>query len=193
MAKVLIVHASREGHTQRIAERLAETLRTDGHHVRLAPSNPFPGASGADAVIVAASVHRGRHPLALMRAVRAHRRVLEHLPSAFLSVCLCAAGTDPLQRAEADGYVRDFLRRTGWTPDLATSAAGALRFDRYGFLKARLVRAMARRAAIDAELRGTVEFTDWDDIRRFAEAFSALLGAAPGSRVGGYHRARPTT
>jgi len=193
MAKVLIVHASREGHTQHIAERLAETLRVDGHEVRLAPSSPFPGASGADAVIVAASVHRGRHPLALLRAVRAHRRVLEHLPSAFLSVCLCAAGSDPLQRAEADGYLRDFLGRTGWKPDLATSAAGALRFDRYGFFKARFVRAMARRAAIDADLRGNVEFTDWDDIRRFGEAFSTLLSAAPTSRMAGHRRMHPST
>lgn len=190
MAKVLIVHASREGHTQRIAERLAETLEADGHDVRLAPSSPFPGASGADGVIVAASVHRGRHPPALVRAVRAHRRVLEHLPSAFLSVCLCAAGSNPLQRADADGYLRDFLDRTGWKPDLAASAAGALRFDRYGFLKARFVRAMARRVAVDAAVRGDVAFTNWDDVRRFGEAFSTLLRAAPRSRVGGRQHTR---
>ncbi len=193
MAKVLIVHASREGHTQRIAERLAETLQADGHEVRLAPSSPFPGASGSDGVIIAASVHRGRHPIALTRAVRAHRRVLEHLPSAFLSVCLCAAGSDPLQRAEADGYLRDFMSRTGWRPDLAASAAGALRFDRYAYFKARFVRAKARRAAIDADLQGNVELTDWDDIRRFGEAFSALLRATPTARVGTRRRKHPST
>ncbi|MEJ2287393.1 MAG: flavodoxin domain-containing protein [Deinococcales bacterium] len=176
MAKVLIVHASREGHTEHIAERLAETLRSDGHDVRLAPATPFPGTGGADAVIIAASVHRGRHPYGLVRAVYAHRRVLEHMPSAFLSVCLCAAGQDPLLRAEADGYLRDFLRRTGWRPDLAASVAGALRFSRYGFLQARFVRALVRRERIDADLDGDQEFTDWNDIRRFAEAFSALLG-----------------
>jgi menaquinone-dependent protoporphyrinogen oxidase len=175
MAKVLILHASREGHTEHIAERLAATLREDGHEVRLAPASPFPGIGGADAVIIAASVHRGRHPYGLVRAVHAHRRVLEHMPSAFLSVCLCAAGSDPLLRAEADGYLRDFLHRTGWHPELAASAAGALRFSRYSFFETRIVRALVRRQGIDADVVTDHEFTDWNDIRRFAEAFSTLL------------------
>ena len=187
MAKVLILHASREGHTEDIAERLAEILRLDGHDVRLAPASPFPGTSGADAVIIAASVHRGRHPYGLVRAVHAHRRVLEHMPSAFLSVCLCAAGSDPLLRAEADGYLRDFLQRTGWHPDLAASAAGALRFSRYSFFQARFVRALARREGIDAGPEADQEFTDWNDIRRFAEAFSTLLEEP---RAGRYERRR---
>jgi menaquinone-dependent protoporphyrinogen oxidase len=192
MAKVLIVHASREGHTQHIAERLALELQGDDHEVRIAPASPFPGASGADGVIVAASVHRGRHPSALVRAVRVHRRVLEHLPSAFLSVCLCAAAGDPQNRTEADGYLQDFLNRTGWRPDLAASAGGALRFSRYGFFKARLVRAMARRASIDADLRSDLELTDWDDIHRFAEAFSALLPKAPAHRAGARRHPHPS-
>lgn len=182
MSSVLIVHASREGQTLRIAEYLAEALRQGGHAVRLAAAEPFPGVGGADGVIVAASVHLGRHPRALVRAVRAHRTVLERLPSAFLSVCLSAAGDDPLHRAEADGYLRDFLRRTGWRPELAASVAGALRFSRYGFLKARFVRAMSQREQLGTERGVDREFTDWNEVRRFAEAFGALLGAVPRPR-----------
>lgn len=181
MARVLIVHASREGHTVRVADGLAEALRAEGHEASLLPSLPFPGVGGSDGVIVAASVHRGRHPFPLVRAVRAHNQVLEHLPSAFLSVCLCAAASDPLRRAEADGYLRDFLERTGWRPDLSASIAGALRFSRYGPLKARFVKSMLRRQGLRADGRSDREFTDWAEVRRFAEAFSALL-AEPSHR-----------
>ena len=177
MARVLIVHASREGHTERVAEALAETLRADGHEASLLPSVPFPGVGGSDGVIVAASVHRGRHPFPLVRAVRAHRQVLEHLPSAFLSICLCAAASDPLRRAEAEGYLHDFLDRTGWHPDLYASAAGALRFSRYGPLKARFVKGLLRHHGLRADGRTDHEFTDWAEVQRFAEAFSAVLAA----------------
>jgi len=181
MASVMIVHASQEGQTLRIAGRLAEALRRNGHDARLAPSDPFPGVGGYDGVIIAASVHLGRHPRSLARAVRAHRTVLGHLPSAFLSVCLSAAGTDPLHQAEADGYLREFLRRTGWQPDLAATVAGAVRYSRYGFLKARFVRAMTRSEHLGDGVADR-EFTDWNDVRRFAEAFSALLDGVPGAR-----------
>lgn len=187
MASVVIVHASQEGQTLHIADRLADALRLDGHEVRLAASDPFPGVGGFDAVIVAASVHLGRHPRSLARAVRAHRTVLGHLPSAFLSVCLSAAAADPLHRAEADGYLRDFLRRTGWQPDLAASVAGAVRFSRYGLIKARFVRAMMRSEHLGDGVENR-EFTDWNDVRRFAEAFSALLVSAPRDR---YRRRLP--
>lgn len=181
MASILIVHASQEGQTLRIADRLAHTLKGDGHRVRLAAADPFPSVSGHDGVIIAASVHLGRHPRSLARAVRAHRTVLAHMPSAFLSVCLSAACPDPLHRAEADGYLRDFLRRTGWRPDLAATAAGAVRFSRYGFLKARFVRAMARSEHL-GDTATDREFTDWNDVRRFAGAFGALLDAVPRPR-----------
>lgn len=182
MARVLIVHASREGQTTRIAERMAAVLGAGGHEARLAASTPFPGLGGADGVIVAASVHRGRHPSALVRAVRAHRRVFRQLPSGFLSVCLCAAASDPMQRAEADGYLHDFLEATGWRPDLSASVAGALRYSRYGPVRRRFVHAMARRRGLPGEPRVDREYTDWSDVHRFAEAFSSLLdeaGAGP--------------
>ncbi len=181
MASVLIVHASSEGQTLRIAEYLADTLRGDGHEIRLTPSQPFPGVGGYDGVIVAASVHLGRHPRPLARAIRAHRTVLAHLPSAFLSVCLSAACPDPLHRAQADGYLHDFLGRTGWQPDLAATVAGAARFSRYGLIKARLVRTLVP-GGLGGPLGADREFTDWNDVRRFAEAFAALLEAVPRPR-----------
>lgn len=183
MARILIVVASQDGQTRRIAERLADGLRHDRHEVRLEPAAPFPPVAGADGIIIAASVHLGRHPAALVRAVRAHAIVFRHLPTAFLSVCLSAACSRPEQRAEADRYLHDFIDRTGWRPDLAASAAGALTFSRYGPLRASLVRAVARLKGLPIDPRSDREYTDWNDVRRFAEAFSALLAATPARRL----------
>lgn len=178
MAQVRIVHASREGQSLRIAQTIGEVLTADGHRVEVSPADPFPGIADADGVVVVASIHVGRHPASLVRAVRAHRAVLERMPSAFLSVCLAAAGEGAEHRAQADAYVQAFLRRTQWHPTLSGTVAGALRFGRYGFLTGRVMRAIERREALPGPPGQEREFTDWNDVRAFAEAFSAQLRPA---------------
>lgn len=179
MATVLLLYASREGQTIRIAERLASALASRGHQPEVRAALPFPALGGADGLVVAASVHGGRHPRALVRALRAHRAVLQHLPSAFLSVCLCAAVPDEPHRALADSYLRSFLTSTDWRPDLAGSVAGALRFDRYGPVKRRFMRNLARHEGLPV---ASAEFTDWGEVRAFAEAFADLVELHPGPR-----------
>lgn len=188
MAQVLIVHASREGQSLRIAQRVAETLEGDGHSASVVGADPFPGLGGADGVVVVASVHMGRHPAALIRAIRAHRAVLEHMPNAFLSVCLAAAGRDAAHRSQADGYLQEFLRRAQWHPTVSGTVAGALRFGRYGPIKGRFMRALDRREGFPGAPGEEREFTDWSTVRAFAEAFAAQLhpawaGRAPDRRA----------
>ncbi len=182
MASVLIVHASQEGQTIRIAEHLARVLAQRGHDARIAPATPFPGLAGSAGIVIAASIHMGRHPHGLVRAVRAHRAVLLQLPSAFLSVSLSAAVGDDAHRRLADGYLREFLASTRWRPDLAATAAGALRFSRYGPFKRRFMQRLARREGLPGH---ETEFTDWDEVRAFGEAFAAIVTERDGLRFGG--------
>jgi menaquinone-dependent protoporphyrinogen oxidase len=71
-----------------------------------------PDPDGYGAVIVGASIHMGRHEDYVPGFVREDRDVLEGLPSAFFSVSM-AAHDDP---GEAEGYIEEFVRKTGWRP-----------------------------------------------------------------------------
>ncbi|HEX4522087.1 MAG TPA: flavodoxin domain-containing protein [Casimicrobiaceae bacterium] len=72
MRPVAVFYATREGHTRRIAERVAATLRQRGLdavvgdvRARQAALPPGPYAG----VVVAASVHAGRHESEMIRFV----------------------------------------------------------------------------------------------------------------------------
>lgn len=74
--RVLIVFASSEGHTRRLARMAAAHLADAGHQVSLCdaaqPDCPAPG--DFDAVLLAASVHIGRYQAAIRNFARASWR-----------------------------------------------------------------------------------------------------------------------
>jgi menaquinone-dependent protoporphyrinogen oxidase len=166
MPDALVLYASVEGHTARIAERIASRLRSYGHRVDVAPVGTDLRLSDYAGVIVGASVHYGRHPAWLARRLRGHG--LRGLKGAFFSVSLGAK----------DRYAAKFLRRAGWTPDLVAVFAGALPYSKYGPVKRLIMRAFAAFAGHDTDASSDYDYTDWKAVDRFASAFSETLTSA---------------
>jgi len=104
MAKILVVYATTDGHTAKVAREIGIALRKAGAdaHV-LKASGTLAGPEGFAGVIVAASVHAGRHQAGVRRWVQRHAAALANVPSAFVSVCLMVR--DPAAApALADGH-----------------------------------------------------------------------------------------
>ena len=177
MPSTLILYATTEGQTARIAERIARTLRSRGHTAETCPAAEAPadlGAAKHDGVIVGASIHYGRHPGYLRSLVRKHRAALEACPSAFYSVSLSGGGPGAKPEA-ARRYLEVFLRQTGWHPQQTATFAGALPYSRYGTFKRMLMIAFVRLGGGDIDTSRDYEYTDWDDVERFAAAFAQRL------------------
>jgi menaquinone-dependent protoporphyrinogen oxidase len=166
LSAVLVLYASVEGHTERIARRVAERLRSHGHRVEVAPAGAPADLARYDGVIVGASVHYGRHPSALARWLRGVR--FEARPSAFFSVSL---GAKPR-------YAARFLRKTRWQPQLVGVFRGALKYSLYGPLKKLVVRAFAAVAGHDTDPSRDYDYTDWKAVDAFAAAFAERLTSA---------------
>src|SRR4051812_39341621 len=99
MKPVLIVYATREGHTRRIAEHVGQTFTNRGISVDIVDAaDPWQGLAldAHSAVIAAASVHGGKHEPEMVRFVKTHREELDAIPSALLSVSLSEAGAENL-------------------------------------------------------------------------------------------------
>jgi menaquinone-dependent protoporphyrinogen oxidase len=177
MSRVLILYATTEGQTARIAERIAQTLRKRGHAAETCEARVAPASLEAakyDGVIVGASIHYGRHPGYLRSLVRTRRAALEAHPSAFFSVSLSGGGPGAKPEA-ARRYVEVFLRQTGWHPQQTATFAGALPFSKYGAFKRLLMVAFVRLAGGDTDTSRDYEYTDWEAVERFAEAFAQRL------------------
>jgi len=173
MSRVLLVHASCDGQTRKIAERVRQVLVSEGHAVTLCSAGegePAFAIERYDAVMVGAAIRYGHHSRALERRVRAHLPQIYGRPNAFFSVCLCAGGPGAKPEA-ARRYIEDFCRRTGWVPAYSTSFAGALRYRQYNPFIRLLMRFIVSMAGGETDTSRDYEYTDWDAVERFAQGF----------------------
>ena len=162
VARILLLYATIEGHTARIAERIAGGLRSHGHQVDVRQACASADFSGYEAVMIGASIHYGHHPAELRALVRAHRAALAARPGAFFSVSLGAK----------ERYLQRFLRQVNWQPQETATFAGALQYSKYGPLKRLVMRAFVTLTGRDTDMSRDYEYTDWDAVDRFSEAFA---------------------
>ena len=176
MPRILLLHASTEGQTALIAERIARALRDKGHNVELLPANATQSwdPSAYDGVLIGASIHYGNHPAFLRKQVRTHRDALAARPCAFFSVSLSAGGPRP-KPAAAQRYIDKFIRKTGWQPPQAVSFAGALKWSFYGPIKRRVMLVFIGLGGGNTDTSSDYEYTDWKAVEQFADAYAQRL------------------
>jgi menaquinone-dependent protoporphyrinogen oxidase len=196
MKPIAILYATREGQTERIADRVAAGLRARGLDAEVKNlRNHADGVQLDDyaAAILAASVHGGRHEPEIVRFVREHRDKLESMPSAFLSVTLSEAGaerpgTTPEEHARFVTDVREMLDRffaeTGWRPAHVKPVAGALMYSKYNFLIRFVMKRIAKQSGGSTDTSRDHDYTDWVALDHFvdelaAEFASSGVGASP--------------
>jgi menaquinone-dependent protoporphyrinogen oxidase len=179
MKPLLIVYATREGHTRRIAEHVAATMRARGDTVDVVDAaHPPAGFDVAryGGVVLAASLHLGKHEREMVDFVKANHAVLDRVPTAFLSVSLSEAGvedrTAPFElRAKAaedvKRVVESFLHETGLHPSRVWPLAGALAYSEYGVLKRVVMKMIARSAGLETDTSRDYDLTDWAGLDRF--------------------------
>ena len=174
MMRVLIPYGTTEGLTARISEYVAEMIRGHGYK---ADTEDIKGSGateleGYDAVIGGASIHMGKHEDYVLDFVRENRDALERLPSAFFSVSMAAH--DNME--EAEGYIDEFVRETGWRPAKVGLFGGALLYTHYGFIKRHIMKKIAcDKGNPDTDTSRDYVYTEWDGVKRFVEEFLETL------------------
>lgn len=176
MSRVLIAYATRFRQTERIARRIAEALRKQGHAITLIdePGMLESRLGTHDAVIVGASVQYGHHDRALERAVHDNARRLARFPNAFFSVSMSAARPgEGVRRAQL--CVEQFVARNHWEPRLSATFGGALAYTRYPTWMRWMMRWISSSQHGDVDTSRDHEYTDWAAVERFATQFAAML------------------
>ena len=185
---VLIAYGTSEGHTAEIAEYLAGVIRDQGYAAFLVDIRlGAPAPAGYDAVIIGASVHMGKHQTCVRDFVRRNLPALERLPSAFFSVSLAALDTTDAGRRAVQGYVDRFVQDTGWHPGKVALFAGALPYRKYGLFKRCMMRRIASsKGSPDTDTSRDYTYTEWADVKRFAEDFLEASLPQAGAAIRGW-------
>jgi menaquinone-dependent protoporphyrinogen oxidase len=190
LKKLLVLYATREGHTKKVAEYVARVAETHGVFAEVfdvAAVGEIGDLKRFAAAVLAASIHAGSHEPEMAEFVRKNRRKLEELPVSFLSVSLSQAGAEDASLSEArrgqaasdvKSALERFFRETGWHPRRVTAVAGALPYSKYGFVKRLVMKQIVRRGGAPTDTSRDYEFTDWHAVE---QAVAELLAALPAS------------
>jgi len=173
---VLLLHGSRFGQSLKIARVVGEQLAARGIAVDLQPltvaTAPDPAKHGALALVT--SVRYGHFDRNAGRLVARHRAWLDAVPTLFVTVSLTArtaAKRDPAVHV----YTRKFLAKTGWAPGHTEVVAGALEYPRYKLWDRLAIRLIMHMTHGPTDPTTVIEYTDWDQVRRCADAFADRL------------------
>ena len=187
MKPVGVFYATREGQTCRVAQHAAETLRARGFEAEVRNlRNQVEGIvlNIYSGVILAASVHSGKHEREMIEFVQSHGSELDSMPTAFLSVTLSEAGAERPNATEQEHaqftadvqkVLQAFFAETGWHPKRAKAIAGALLYTKYNLLMRFIMKRIAKESGGDTDTSRDYEYTDWAALDRFVEEFAAEI------------------
>ncbi len=175
MSRILIVYASRDGHTRKICQRMEERLTDSGIQVQLADIGEVQALnpSGFDAVAVGGSVVYGKHDPRLSQFIEAHAEHFAKTPLAFFSVNLIARKAAK-QTIEGNVYVRKLLDALKVEPDHVEIIAGNLDYPSYGFFDRIMIQLTMKFTDGPTDRNTVIDYTDYAQVDRFADRLGQM-------------------
>ncbi|WP_445448623.1 menaquinone-dependent protoporphyrinogen IX dehydrogenase [Enterococcus faecalis] len=170
--RYLIIYSTINGQSKKIANKIADNLRNK-HVVFVANLMTIDTEKllNVDKVLIGASVRYGRFSRKLLKFVISNKYFLESKNTCFFGVNLIAR--DPNKRnVESNIYVRKFLAKTNWKPQLVGIFAGKLDYPKYNFFDRSMIRLIMKITHGETDISKTIEYTDWREVNRFSDSIS---------------------
>eukprot|EP00039_Didymoeca_costata_P032172 m.36998 g.36998 ORF g.36998 m.36998 type:complete len:191 (+) comp9223_c0_seq1:245-817(+) len=182
---ILVAYATREGHTQKVAEHIKDWCEKHGVEatlVNVRNEQPQQDVSKYDCAILASSVHYDVHAPEIIQFAKKEHKQLNTMLSAFLSISMTAHGAvtaGPKQEKQVkmmESMIQDVFRKSGWKTEHYSGVAGALVWSKYGRLKKMLMKYKAGKfgTKLDAKSKDDTVYTDWAKLDQFLENFIPL-------------------
>ena len=176
MPRILLVYATREGQTEKVAMRITEHLQNldvnvqiynakDADLIRNIELNSF------DLLVFGGSMHAGGIEEELINFINENAHEISSMPRSFFLVVLSAATKDPELRESWLADARDKMNQ-----QLAVEftevemIAGALAYSKYSFPLKWVMRRIAAKAGEGTDISRDYEYTNWEQVERYAHS-----------------------
>lgn len=174
MSHFIIVYASHEGQTQKVAHHVARQVENLGHTARLinvGDAEKDADAGDFDAAVIAGDLDSSERAAALAQFVQDHKPALEAAPCALLSVRLEAGMKEASgKRAVQDG-INTFEEMTSLRPDRTLPVGGAYHDRGHSGMARALHHVWMHLKGITPDPSGHTELTDWQALEAFIREF----------------------
>lgn len=170
MQNLLIVYSSHDGHTVKICQTLAETIRQADHQVTVMSVEDLEQVDIGifNKIVVGASIRYGKHSPKILAFIKQNQAILDSKPNAFFSVNVVARKPEKNTPA-TNPYLQKFLRRISWKPKHLAVFAGKLDYPSYSFFDRLMIRCIMWVTHGPTDPKAVVEFTDWQKVNAFAQ------------------------
>ncbi|CAM3819234.1 menaquinone-dependent protoporphyrinogen IX dehydrogenase [Parendozoicomonas haliclonae] len=179
MASHLILYATRDGQTQRIAECISQQLQEGGLSVELVNLNDGVEVdlTRYDSVLIGAPIRYGHHLKVVRRFIDRNLLQLSHMPCGFFSINLTARKPEK-QDPDTNRYMQKFLSKSLWKPGYLGVLAGSLQYSRYAWYDRLMIQLIMKITGGSTDSSVDVEYTNWERVKGFAQGYGEYLQSA---------------
>ncbi|MCL6271858.1 menaquinone-dependent protoporphyrinogen IX dehydrogenase [Sansalvadorimonas sp. 2012CJ34-2] len=176
----LVLYASHDGQTARIAKAIQDEMAASGLDVKLQNLDELtpdfdPSAFGS--FLITAPIRYGYHLPVARKFIQTHCDLLNKTPSGFLSVNLTARKPEK-QDPMTNRYMVKFLKKSSWKPGYLGVTAGSLLYSRYNFFDSIMIQLIMKITKGSTDASKDIEYTDWSKVSGFAQGYIKYLKEA---------------
>jgi len=177
--KLLIIYASTDGQTKKIATYLKAEAEKQNIQVSLCNAAEQPLKPDTfDAVIIGSSIRNRKFQSAVQAYVTQNRQMLNKMPSALFTVSSAAATTgnnkNQWQLKGLQILANKFIQQTGFTPQITEHIAGAVLFTKYSASVKFGFWLFAKFTGGYTDTSKDYEYTNWQQVSTFLKKVTAL-------------------
>lgn len=168
MNKVLIIFASRNGHTKTIANDIAIILEQNEKTVELCnidATSPMRELKSYKHILVMSPVYNKKFMHKVVDFVANNHDELNKVSSILVGVCLSVIKS----KKQNEHYINNFLKRTRWNPNEIFILAGRLYYQDYGILEKILLKIMMFMYGEKTKTTEPIIFTDYQEVEKIAQ------------------------
>lgn len=175
MKNILILYATREGQTEKVALRITVHLRALGAKVAVIDARDITAnrdfeLDTFDLLVFGASMHAGGIEKELADFINRRKEQIERKTRSIFLVLLSAASKHQDLRAE---WLADARKKMDGqlvvTFDDIEMIAGALMYSKYSKPMKWVMKRIAEKAGEDTDTSQDYEYTDWEQVERYAD------------------------
>ena len=180
LKKILVLYATREGQTHKIADRIAQHLSLDNSQVQLLNAREVEltaqlDLESFDLLIFGASMHAGGLEPEIIKFVNQHRQIIAQQQRSFFLVLLSAATKDDQLRST---WLADALKKMKQQIQVEFQdielIAGALQYSKYPLPLKWVMKRIAQQAGEGTDFSQDYEYTDWEQVKAYADRLGAI-------------------
>ncbi len=175
MSGSLMIYSSKDGHTKKICETIIKSSKNAEHFEMISLENAYKlNLDSFDLIVIGASIRYGNYDSKLFSFINKNKDILRSKKSAFFSVNVVARKSEK-NRPENNPYIKKFLKKSSWSPNLIDVFAGKVDYPSYNFFNKNIIKFIMFISNGPTNTSKTYEFTNWERVNIFTKDLNKLI------------------